>query len=163
MFLVSHCLAVHAAMSYVIVTEWTVVTEWPFVLHYKWTVYYIPGAHFELPIQWVIYSWLLTLLARLIHVCISKVLIAVYYKKDRLQTGTGFMMTSWRPHLSTRSRDGSINIGPTYTFNLFKPTGVKWLHFKVFRAILIFWHLGTLALTTERQNARMSKKWKKVD
>jgi len=44
----------------------------------------------------------------------------------------------------------------------FKPSGVKWLHFKVFRTILVyppfkncFWHSGTPALKTERQSARI--------
>ena len=53
-----------------------------------------------------------------------------------------------------------------WTFNLFKPSGVKWIHFKVSgphwsnQCFLIFWHSGTLALRTERQSARVSKNYK---
>ena len=53
------------------------------------------------------------------------------------------------------------------TFNPSKPSGVKWLHFKTFSAVLVynppflfFLHLGTLALSPECQSAQMSKKLK---
>ena len=45
--------------------------------------------------------------------------------------------------------------------NPLKPTGVKWLHFRVFRSnplFLIFWHSGTLALSPECQNVKKLKR-----
>ena len=50
-----------------------------------------------------------------------------------------------------------------FNVNPLKRMGARRLHFKVFNAIQVwrtffnFWHSGTLALTAERQSARMSE------